>query len=96
MKKDETRFSIRFNLADPRHRKAKEILEASGRRKASFIADAVWEYVARYGENPAAIVPVIATAPNPAIPHIKSDSAEVSSDEEMRQTILDGLTAFTS
>ena len=47
-KKDKTRFTIRFNSVDPRHQIAMEALDAAGRRKASFIADAVCEYLARY------------------------------------------------
>jgi hypothetical protein len=49
MKKDETRFTIRFNPVDPRQQKAMNALEAAGRRKASFIADAVCEYLTRHG-----------------------------------------------
>jgi len=50
MKKDETRFTIRFNPVDPRHQRAIEALEKAGRRKASLIADAICEYLAQYGE----------------------------------------------
>jgi hypothetical protein len=49
MKKDKTRFTIRFNPVDPRQQKAMNALEAAGRRKASFIADAVCEYLTRHG-----------------------------------------------
>lgn len=48
MKKDETRYTIRFNPADPRHKIAMEALNTAGRRKATLIADAVYEYLARY------------------------------------------------
>lgn len=51
MKKDYTRFTIRFNPVDPRHQKTMEALEVAGRRKASLIADAVCEYLARHGES---------------------------------------------
>ena len=43
-KADETRFSVRFNPADPQHRLAMEILNRAGRRKAFLIADAVCSY----------------------------------------------------
>ena len=45
-KKDETRFTIKFNPANPRHKEAMRILnEDGGRRKASLIADALCMYV---------------------------------------------------
>lgn len=49
MKKDEMRFSIRFNSADPRHIKAAQILNLAGRRKATIVADALWEYELKHG-----------------------------------------------
>ena len=42
-KKDEMRFCIRFNPTDPRHRKAAQMLNAVGRRKACLVANALWE-----------------------------------------------------
>ena len=50
MKKDETRFTIRFCPVDPRHRLAVEALNAAGRRKASLIAEAVCRYLAQHGD----------------------------------------------
>ena len=45
-KKDETRFTIKFNPANPRHKEAMRILNKDGgRRKASLIADALCMYV---------------------------------------------------
>ena len=45
MKKIRERFSIKFNLADPVHRHAIEILEGQGmRNKANYIANAVLYY----------------------------------------------------
>jgi len=49
MKKDEARFTIRFCLADPRHKRIVDALNAAGRRKASFIVDAGCEYLERNG-----------------------------------------------
>jgi len=43
-KLDETRYTIRFNPADPRHRIAMEILSRAGRRKSTLIADAICAY----------------------------------------------------
>ena len=51
MKKDEARYTIRFCPADPRHRIVMDALDAAGRRKASLIVNAVWEYLAQYGEE---------------------------------------------
>lgn len=44
-KKDRGRFTIRFNLADPAHRQAVEILERQApRRVASYLANAIGYY----------------------------------------------------
>lgn len=44
-KKDRDRFSIKFNLSDPLHMAAVELLEQQGpRRKAQFVANAVLHY----------------------------------------------------
>ena len=51
MKKNEKRFTIEFNLIDPRHRKAVEILNAVGRSKAIIIADALWEYYLNHNKG---------------------------------------------
>ena len=45
------RFCIQFNSADARHVQVVEILEAQGRRKAQFIAEAVLHY-ANCSESP--------------------------------------------
>lgn len=44
MKKDDTRFTVRFNPTDPRQQSAIADLNASGRRKAALIADALYYY----------------------------------------------------
>jgi len=63
MKKDETRFTIRFNPVDPRQRRAMNALEAAGRRKSTLIADAVCEYLDRRGESYEAFsLPIITTS----------------------------------
>lgn len=49
MKKDEARFTIRFNPADPRHKIAMNTLHAAGRRKSTLIADALVSYLSRHG-----------------------------------------------
>ena len=44
MKKNEARFTIKFNPANPRHREAIRMLNEAGRSKASLIADALCVY----------------------------------------------------
>jgi len=39
------RFSIKFNEADPRHRKAAQVLNDAGRRKATVIANAICDWL---------------------------------------------------
>jgi len=119
MKKDDARFTIRFNSVDPSHQKAMAVLHAAGRRKASLIADAVNEYLLRHSDSnytetlPYTQTPVIVSAHSPI--NISNASAEYDSssrahtqdsaesdirmkaavsDDEMRDTILDGLSAF--
>ena len=52
-KKDEARFTIKFNPANPRHREAMRILNGAGRCKASLISDAICMY-AHYSTGMAA------------------------------------------
>ncbi len=44
-KKDPGKFTFRFNLCDPRQRRAAELLNRQGRSKAQFIANAMLHYV---------------------------------------------------
>jgi hypothetical protein len=44
-KKDKCKFTIQFNSADAHHLQIVELLNAQGRRKAQFIANAVLHYV---------------------------------------------------
>ena len=73
MKKDETRFTIRFNPSDPKQKKAMDVLEGAGRRKASLIADALCDYLARVYGEPGGVVTVLAT-PSPYSPPSKPGS----------------------
>ena len=43
-KKDEAKFTIKFNLVNPRHREAVRILNEAGRGKAALIAEALYTY----------------------------------------------------
>jgi len=49
-KKDESRFTVRFNQENPRHNKAMQILNKHGKGMASLIADALCMYV-HYGAD---------------------------------------------
>lgn len=44
-KKDPGRFTVRFNIADPRQREVIDLLNRQGRFKAQFLANAVQHYV---------------------------------------------------
>ena len=78
MKKDKTRFTIRFNPVDPRQLKTMNALEAAGRRKSTLIADAVCEYLARRGEKNETFIPAISlTSVSIPVPH-KETVSEVS------------------
>lgn len=43
-KKDPGKFTIRFNVADPKQRSAAELLNRQGRQKAQFLTTAVLHY----------------------------------------------------
>ena len=43
-KKDEAKFTIKFNPVNPRHREAVRILNEAGRGKAALIAEALYAY----------------------------------------------------
>ena len=105
MKKDETRFTIRFNPIDPRHQAAMTALTSSGRRKASLIAEAVCEYMARHGGG--AAFPYIPPPPSVTVPvHSINEAADAadttmpgasdvaSFDDDMLEAVLGGLSAF--
>jgi len=84
MKKDQTRFTIRFNPADPRHQTAMSALELAGRRKATLIADAVCEYLLRHSDNECAyqLAPVFIENNSP-------ESSIPSDDAVLRETVQD-------
>jgi len=71
-KKDEYRFTIRFNPADPKHQKVAEILKVAARRKAYLIADAVYEYLLRH-EGDLLITPIKSIALPPTLPLPNTD-----------------------
>lgn len=44
-KKEQNKFTIQFNPADPAHRQVIDILNQQGRRKAQFLVNAVQHYL---------------------------------------------------
>lgn len=44
-KKDPGKFTVRFNVCDPRHRAVIDLLNRQGRNKAQFLANAVLHYI---------------------------------------------------
>ena len=100
MKKDETRFTIRFNAADPRHQRTMRVLERAGRRKASLIADAVCEYLARHEDGATSVILPQITVPTPVKQTSTGDEKNFnsadknSSDDAFCKVILAGLNAF--
>jgi len=83
-KKDDNRFTIRFNPADPRQQKTKEVLNLAGRRCASLIAEAMCEYLARRGDVEAldiiAQLPILLTSATATTPLNTSSHATVQHD----------------
>lgn len=47
IKKDPGKFTLRFNLSDPRQQKAVEALNMQGRMKAQFLTNAILSYMER-------------------------------------------------
>lgn len=44
-KKEQNKFTIQFNAADPSHRQVADVLNQQGRRKAQFLVNAVQHYL---------------------------------------------------
>lgn len=44
-KKEQNKFTIQFNAADPSHRQVADLLNQQGRRKAQFLVNAVQHYL---------------------------------------------------
>jgi len=51
MKKDKSRFTLRFNTISPKHINATDVLVAAGKGMSSLIADLIDERIKRDGEN---------------------------------------------
>ena len=106
MKKNPSRFTIKFNPANPRHIKAVEMLTAAERCKASLIADALYVYASTDSRTAAAVekqrqgsIP-LQKENTGAIP-CRSDSPAVTSknttqpgESGMWQAISDSVDAF--
>ena len=44
-KKDPGKFTVRFNICDPQHKAAVDLLNQQGRSKAQFLTNAVLHYI---------------------------------------------------
>jgi hypothetical protein len=58
MKKDEARYTLRFNPKHPRHKRTMEFLDSVGRHKASYLADIVCEHLDRHHYGSSYAVPL--------------------------------------
>ena len=104
-KKDETRFTIKFNPSIPRHREAMRILNEAGRWKAALIADALCLY-AHYGADMGAGilrgVPLIAAQGQVGVCDITVESTEVCKvsdtstpdDDALLQSLANNVDSF--
>ena len=70
MKSDNARFTVRFNPADSRQRAAIDVLNTSGRRKASLIADALHYYLTSSGDINSQLMPPIIRSDFEQLPDI--------------------------
>ena len=96
-KKNEARFTIKFNPINPRHREAMRLLNEAGRTKASLIADALCMYD-QYGANTSVellkggsgeIVPAIQGARNS-----KASKANSNDDDALLDAMVDSAELF--
>ena len=97
------RFSIRFNPTDPRHVKATQILNMAGRRKASIVANALWEYDLKHGlqgktDNnfPDSGTPQISyrEPPTSEAPAIAGKPSDSKMDDTLQNSIMASLADF--
>lgn len=106
-KKNPGRFTIQFNAADPQQRKAAELLEQQGRRKAQFLTTAILHYVCgqEMPEHPQCKVPDIAELEDLILKILDAHFAERNSESQLsneeaaeqrtiRETPDDDLLAF--
>ena len=96
-KKNEARFTIKFNPANPRHREAMRVLNEAGRSKAALIADALCLY-AHYSTNTAADLMGRAKPRDGAVATKKSPSAipadTASQKDDVWLTVNESLESF--
>jgi len=76
MKKDETRFTVKFNPANPRHRDAIRILNTAGGRVAGLIADALCFY-SHHGTTSTADLGVAPARPQHKATMVAPEQSEV-------------------
>ena len=86
-KKEESRFNIRFNPADPVHQIAIDVLSHAGRSKANLIANALAFYLKCAGDESAAYITETLTLGK--VPKIKSEK------RRNEKTVKPRTTAFS-
>ena len=97
-KKDESRFTIKFDSANPRQREAMRILNQVDRRKAALITDAILCMYGYYGTNMATSIAVEkpSNTSSPKLP-MRESTPEIAQDSpvEMNADLQDVLPAQT-
>jgi len=101
-KKDDARFTIKFNPDIPRHQEAIRILSEAGRAKAALIADALHLCSRNNGRITTVVVndemykPVpISNVPN-AVKVVESSDEARLTDEDLWQTVGKSVESFFS
>jgi len=95
-KKDETRFSIKFNPTYPRHQEAIRILNEAGRGKAVLIADVLHMYSrsgVRLGGDLSMNHHPISQHPSSLTAH-ESPGKDHVTEDDMWQTIDESVDSF--
>ena len=107
-KKEQNKFTIQFNAADPSHRQVADLLNQQGRRKAQFLVNAVQHYlhcpetpdipqpapVDIHTIAPKKQEPVKARSSSPQIENFYDDDSEEQLGEEGLTAIAHTIAAF--
>ena len=94
MKKEEMRFSIRFNPDDPRHKQAAQLLNMSGRRKAAIVANALWEYQQRNDRDTEKSTSSSEGGLRMAAADFTQEKEEPQAEQSLQSSIMDAIEKF--
>jgi hypothetical protein len=94
VKKNYGRFCVQFNLSDPRHLQAIEILERQGRRKAQFIVDIVLGTAITDMSSLQQLVETIVKQLLAQQPALKPPAAPGSADNDLKSAIQGIMAAW--